>query len=72
MNAYIVTRTTDNVEIGRFSVEGTIVRVRGDTFPEGLKAHLEALFQKGGLASFDRYIHGASLYQAGLKVSVIE
>lgn len=70
MNTYVVTHTSDKTEIGRFSVEGTIIRVRSDSFPDGLKAHLEALLQKGGQAAFDRYIHGAAPYQAGLKISL--
>jgi hypothetical protein len=67
---YIVTNTITGELEGRFSVEGTTVRVRSDTFPEGLKGHLESLLVSGGEAALQRYMNGPSPYQAGLKFTV--
>ena len=67
---YVVTHTVDGSEVGRFSVEGTLIRTRSEDFPSGLKAHLESLLQKGGLSALERYVHGSAPYQAGLKFTV--
>jgi hypothetical protein len=70
-STYVVTDNRSNGEIGRFTVDGTVIRTHNENFPPGLKGHLENLLQSGGLSRLERYIRGSAPFQAGMKITVV-
>lgn len=65
MNDYTVLDVITKGIVGRFSVEGSVIKPRSENFPLGLKDHLERLLSGGNIDALERYLRSPAAYAAG-------